>query len=50
MDSCCLLTYVGLSLVLAAGSCFSFSIIRKLFTFSSISSAEYLKIQAEKNI
>lgn len=42
--------YVGLSVEAGAGSSFSCSIMRKLFTFSSISSAEYLSIQTKKRI
>lgn len=43
-------TYAGLSLALEDGSSFSCSIRRKVFTFSSISSAEYLDIIAQKSI
>lgn len=43
-------TYAGLSLALEDGSSFSCSIRRKVFTFSSISSAEYLDIKAQKSI
>lgn len=39
-------TYAGLSPELEDGSSFSCSIRRKVFTFSSISSAEYLDIKA----
>lgn len=40
--------YVGLSVEAGAGSSFSCSIMRKLFTFSSISSAEYLSVHTKK--
>lgn len=39
-------TYAGFSPALEDGSSFSWSIRRKVFTFSSISSAEYLDIKA----
>lgn len=45
----CDFTYVGFSVVTGVGSSFSCSIMRKLFTFSSISSAEYLTIQIKRD-